>query len=405
MRKGKRLDAEFEGSVRQGALREAEHRDRQLCRAIASTALRRHGDVRRATSAFLARPFPRSSGLAPEILLVAAAQLLFMRVPPHAAVDLAVTHARQDVHARHFAGVINAVCRKLAAAPSPTKFEPADNTPPWLYDRWRKAYGDDRAAAIADAHRSEAPLDLTLRDDPRSFAASSGGDVFFGSTVRLTQWPDTVTDIPGYSEGRWWVQDAASALPVHLLGETKGARVLDLCAAPGGKTAQLALAGAEVTAVDRSEARLERLAANLRRLDLHARILAADMMTLPGEQNFDAVLLDAPCTATGTLRRHPDLPFHLDPADVARLASDQARMIRKAATFLRPGGTLVFSTCSLEAEEGEDHADALPETLVPVPLTKGEQGMHPQWINSRGQLKTTPDQGLDGFFAMRLRRV
>ncbi len=229
--------------------------------------------------------------------------------------------------------------------------------------------------------------------------------MFHGSTVRLPEGPDTVANLPGYGDGAWWVQDAASALPARLLGPVEGRKVLDLCAAPGGKTLQLAAAGADVTALDRSPARLRLLSDNLARLRLAATVVEADLFAYAPGEAFDAVLLDAPCSATGTIRRHPDLVFHLKPNDVVELAGLQSRMIARAASFLKPGGILVFGTCSLQTEEGEAHARSLPTSLRLAPIVAERDGLRPEWIDRSGVLRTRPDQGLDGFFAMRLERV
>ena len=219
-----------------------------------------------------------------------------------------------------------------------------------------------------------------------------------------------MANLPGYAEGAWWVQDAGAALPVRLFGDIAGQHVVDLCAAPGGKTAQLADAGAHVTAIDRSGRRLERLVANLKRLSLPAAAVAADAVTWRPEQPADAVLLDAPCTATGAIRRHPDVPHLKQPADVARLALIQERLLRAAIDMLRPGGMLVYCTCSLEPEEGPMQIDALLRSGAPVerrPLSAEEIDAPREWITAEGDLRTLPFHfaeydGIDGFYAARL---
>ncbi len=233
---------------------------------------------------------------------------------------------------------------------------------------------------------------------------ATGGRIFRNSTVRLDGHHAPIPALPGYAEGRWWVQDAASALPVRLLGDVSASRVLDLCAAPGGKTAQLAAAGGEVTALDRSAARLGRLEQNLARLQLTATTVLADALEYSADRYFDSVLLDAPCSGTGTIRHRPDVPFLRTPAQIAELSSLQRRLLDRAAHFVKPGGRIIFSTCSLEPEEGEAHVLDLPHGTELVPLEAGDQGIDPQWIDARGCLRTRPSQGLDGFFAMRLER-
>ena len=255
------------------------------------------------------------------------------------------------------------------------------------------------------SHVTEPPLDVTVPRETRAWSEKLGGTVFHDCTVRLDHNRQQVSALPGYADGHWWVQDAASALPAHLLGDIRDARVLDLCAAPGGKTAQLTAAGAAVTAVDRSAPRLRRLEHNLARLKLKAIAVLADVMDYAPDSLFDAVLLDAPCSGTGTIRRHPDLPFRRTPAEISELSSLQGRLLERAASFVKPQGCVVFSTCSLEPEEGEQHLLQLPETLTPVPLVPASSTLQPEWIDARGCLRTRPSQGLDGFFAMRLARL
>jgi 16S rRNA (cytosine967-C5)-methyltransferase len=402
------LDESFAVSAATGVLAGVAQADRNLCYAIVATTLRRHGEIEAEIGRHLTKRLPRSSGRARLILMIAAAQLLFMRVAPHAAVDTAVRLARFDLKARHFAGLINAVCRKIAAgAAAHPKLppEPFLNSPPWLSERWRRVYGDAEAAAIALSHIDEPPLDITVRSEPRAWAEKLGGRIFHDCSVRLDDNRVQVSALPGYAGGHWWVQDSASAIPARLLGDVRGKSVLDLCAAPGGKTAQFAAAGAQVTAVDRSAARLRRLEQNLARLELSATTVLADAIEYVPAHPFDAVLLDAPCSGTGTIRRHPDLPFHRTPAEIPELSSVQHGLLDRAASFVRPTGRLVFSTCSLEPEEGEEHLLRLPDGMALVPMEAGEDGLKPEWIDARGCLRTRPSQGLDGFFAMRLVRL
>ena len=407
LHRGQNLDESFAVSAATGVLAGLAPADRNLCHAIVATALRRHGEIEAEIGRHLTKRLPRSSGRARHILLIAAAQLMFMRVASHAAVDTAVRLARFDLKARHFAGLINAVCRKIAAGAAACPRLPPDpflNSPPWLAGRWRSNYGDAEAAAIALAHADEPPLDITVRSEPHIWAAKLAGRIFHDCTVRLDDKGVQVSALPGYADGQWWVQDAASAMPARLLGDVRGARVLDLCAAPGGKTLQLAAAGAEVTAVDRSPARVRRLEQNLARLQLVATAVVSDVLEYTPAGLFDAVLLDAPCSGTGTIRRHPDLPFHRTCGEIAQLSSVQRRLLHRASSFVKPGGRLVFSTCSLEPEEGEEHLQHLPDSMVLMPIEAGEDGLKSEWVDARGCLRTRPSQGLDGFFAMRLQR-
>ena len=260
-------------------------------------------------------------------------------------------------------------------------------------------------------------IDLTVKHDAAGWAQRLGGFVLPTGSVRLVDPKGAVQDLPGYDEGVWWVQDAAAAIPARLLGEVAGKRVVDLCAAPGGKTAQLAHAGAEVTAVDRSANRLDRLRQNLTRLGLTARCVETDLLQFAPGEKFDAVLLDAPCSSTGTIRRHPDVMWTKSPEEIAQLARLQARLLRHALTLVRPGGRLVFSNCSLDVAEGEevvaavlaDHPELSLEPVLPTALPGLEEAIRPD-----GTVRTTPamlamspprNGGLDGFYAAVLRSV
>lgn len=392
-------------------------RDRALARAIVATALRRHGTIAAVMAQLVERP-PRHAGPLARIMEIALAQLLFMGVPDHAAVSLAMDEIVADHNARHFRGLANAVLRRAARerdALLASHGVSSLDTPDWLWQRWVAIYGERATEDIASAHRLEPSLDISVKQDPEIWAERLGGIVLPTGTVRTVAAGD-VTALPGYDEGAWWVQDAAAALPARLLGDIAGKRVVDLCAAPGGKTAALASAGAEVTAVDISERRLGRLSANLKRLSLSAETVVADALFWNPPALVDAVLLDAPCTATGTIRRHPDVAWLKRAEDVAKLSALQARMLDHAVAMLKPGGTLVYCTCSLEPEEGEAHLDALlarqPVALQPV--VAGEVGGVSEIITSRGVIRTLPAHlqnpvarlsGLDGFFVMRLTRL
>ncbi|MGV8838806.1 MAG: RsmB/NOP family class I SAM-dependent RNA methyltransferase [Bauldia sp.] len=390
--------------------------DRALARAIVGTTLRRHGEIRTALDRLMQKPPTTRMGRLSAILDTAAAQLLFMEVADHAAVSLALELAEADPKARHFKPLANGVLRALARERDAVRAAPVDafaDTPPWLAIGWARAFGIEKAAAIAEAHRIEAPLDLTVRDDPAGWAETLGGVALPTGTVRL-EGRGRVEALPGFADGAWWVQDAAAALPARLLGDVTDKTVLDVCAAPGGKTAQLAAAGARVTALDVSAERLARVTENLARLQLAATTIAADGTTYEPAEPFDAVLIDAPCSATGTIRRHPDIPFLKRESDIASLRPIQAALLARAVAMTKPGGLIVYATCSLEPEEGEAQATAalanLPVDLVP--LVPGEfRGLAPEWI-SGGMLRTTPADapgpgvagGMDGFFAARLRR-
>jgi 16S rRNA (cytosine967-C5)-methyltransferase len=393
-------------------------RDRALARKLVGTVLRRLGTLRHLLSTALDRGFPADAPRVETILLIGAAQIFWLDVPDHAAVDLAVRLAQADRRAARYPGLVNAVLRRMARdgrAALASLDAAALDTPEWLMARWTGAFGRPTAHAIAAMHGEEPPLDLTVKQDPDGWAARLRGRVVATGTVRLVA-HGPVSLLPGYVEGAWWVQDAAAALPVRLFGEVAGRRVADLCAAPGGKTAQLAAAGARVTAVDRSPARLARLRENLARLGLAAETIEADALEWQAEP-FDAVLVDAPCSSTGTIRRHPDIPWLKREVDVAAMASLQARLLDRAVALTRPGGTLVYCTCSLEPEECEMQVSALLERtpgLVRRPLAAAEVGGQAEFVTNAGDLRTLPCHwsdpdprmaGLDGFYAARLERA
>lgn len=405
-------DALARGLALDEALERQPGGEEPLARAIAVTTFRRLGTIRRAVGERLAKGWPADPA-AGALFATGAAQILFLDIPDHAAVDLAVRLAQGNPGTRHLAPVANAVLRRLARERDRILAErdPLADMPEWLLARWRPLYGPDRVGAFAEAHRAGAPLDLTCRTDPAGWAARLGGTVLPTGSVRLTE-RTAVAALPGYEEGGWWVQDAAAALPARMLAVRPGERILDLCAAPGGKTAQLAAAGASVTALDRSESRLERLRANMDRLGLTVEVVCADALAYSAEP-FDAVLLDAPCTATGTIRRHPEIAWGKGPDDLAALAALQARLLDKAADLVRPGGRLVYCVCSLEPEEGEDQAEAFlarrPD-FSRAGCEPGELGITREFMTAAGDLRTAPDLwrpaapggrgGLDGFFAL-----
>jgi 16S rRNA (cytosine967-C5)-methyltransferase len=353
--------------------------------------------------------------------LIGAAQILWMDVPDHAAVDLSVRLVQSDRRAAKYAGLVNAVLRRCAREGEGLIDEVKSQSldlPPWLMARWNAHYGEATAHQMASAISHEPSLDLTVKSDTEQWATRLHGETLQTGTVR-TLLQGSVTMLPGFTEGHWWVQDAAAALPARLFGDIKGKSVADLCAAPGGKTAQLALSGARVTALDRSPARMARLRDNLGRLALSAEAIVADAPEWPGpsqgsSEGFDAVLVDAPCTATGTIRRHPDVAWLRQEADIAALTALQQRLLQKAVTLLRPGGTLVYCTCSLEPEEGEQAIAQLlagDSNLRRAPVASSEVAGLAEIITSEGDLRTLPCHlphadpklsGMDGFYAARL---
>jgi 16S rRNA (cytosine967-C5)-methyltransferase len=403
------FDDAFAASSAKAAFASLEFRDRAFARAIAAMALRRHGQIEDMLRRFLEKPLPAEAFEAWFILIAGAAQLAFMDVAPHAAISLAVEQAKGSRMAHRYAGLINAVLRKVSAnaAPIIAEHDAARlNVPGWLFARWSARYGEDAAERIALAHLEEPELDLSVKAEAQGWAGRLGGMVLPWGTVRLPV-KGRIEDIDGYAEGGWWVQDAAAALPALLLGDVCGKRVADLCSAPGGKTAQLAACGAQVTAVDLSTSRLRRLQENLARLDLKAEIVQADAGEWKPSERFDAILLDAPCSATGTIRRNPDIPYLKTEADIAALSAVQTRLLDRALSLLKPGGELVYSTCSLEAEEGETQIErllAMRQDIKLAPIQAGELSIPPECVTPAGMLRTLPFYagGMDGFFAARL---
>lgn len=379
------------------ALPPMEPRDRAAGHRLAAAVLRRSGTLDAVLEPLLRKAPPDPVR---QVLRIGAAGLLLLEMPPHAAVGTAVALARTCGLAP-FAGLVNAVLRKVATegkAVLETLNSPRLDTPAWLWASW----GSD-ARAIAEAHQHEAPLDLTL--GPETLAPEGGMRLPTGS-VRYPAGTH-VAIVPGFAEGRLWVQDAAAALPVVLLTPRPGERIADLCAAPGGKTAQLAAAGARVTAVERDPARLARLAENLARWRLEATLVQADVLHWTPPALFDAVLLDAPCSATGTIRRHPDVPHLKRPGDIALLCDAQDRLLAAGGRMLRPGGRLIYAVCSLQPEEGAARLAAFG--LRHDPFRKAELPGLPEAITAAGCLRTHPGMwpewgGMDGFFAARLLR-
>lgn len=412
---GRGLDEALAAAAQHPRFTALDVRDKALARSIVIVSLRRLGTLRRLLGRLLDKGLPKKSGQLEWILVATAAQILFLDVPDHAAVNACVQAVRLDPASQPFAALANAVARNVARGrDDPDSQDPFVDTPGWLATRWRKTYGDATAAAIAAANRAEVPLDVTVRSDPEGWAQRLDGDVLATGSVRLrTHMP--VPELPGYADGQWWVQDAAAALPARLLKAEAGERVVDLCAAPGGKTAQLCATGAVVTAVDRSAERLKRFAVNMDRLGFSAETEVADVAAYTA-QPFDAVLLDAPCSATGTMRRHPDVGWIKRASDIPVLAALQSRMLDRAAALLRPGGRLVYCTCSIEPEEGEAQITALlrrnPD-LARSPVLLAEVSGLAESLTPLGELRTLPCHparldppivGLDGFYAARLVR-
>jgi len=384
-------------------------RDAGFARALASQTLRHLGVLEAVLRTFLQKPLaPHKAGAASEILLLGACELLILKVAPHAAVDAANQLAAKDNKAVHFKPLINAVLRR-ASREGESVLSGLDrerlSAPDWLWQRWTAQYGGTTARAIAAAHLREAPLDIVV-----TAGAHPDSKPLFGQARRLSA-QGRIEDLPGFAEGNWWVQDAAATLPALLLGDVAGKRVLDLCAAPGGKTMQLAARGAKVTAVEIDPTRAARIRENLARTKLSAEIIESDVHDV--KATAPLVLLDAPCTATGTIRRHPDLPWIKGAADATVSAAAAYEILESAAAMVEPGGLLVFAVCSLEREESEEQIAAFlaahPE-FARAPVSADELFGHSEWITPDGDLRTLPCHlsdkgGMDGFYAARLKRA
>ena len=401
------------------AFRNLDPADQALVRAMLQATLRHLPIIEAVLARLVDRPLPQGARALHHVLHIAVAQILYLDVPDHAAVDLAVEQASGDPRNRRFAALVNAVLRRLIREKDVLLQEVEENTtnaPPWFADRLQAAYGDS-AAPILAAHAVPPAIDLTAKSNPQDWAERLGGILLPTGTIRLPAVPGPIPGLPGFAAGEWWVQDAAAAIPARLFGDVCGKRVADLCAAPGGKTAQLAHAGARVTAVDLSRNRLRRLDENLQRLGLEADRIEANCLDWHPETPFDAVLLDAPCSSTGTVRRHPDIPWTKGPEDIDKLAALQERLLRHAVTLVRPGGTIVFSNCSLFPAEGEDMVQRVLDTEPALQRHAVDPADWPGLeaaITARGEVRTTPAMlphadarlaGMDGFFASVLTRL
>ncbi|HAJ83647.1 MAG TPA: 16S rRNA methyltransferase [Rhodobacteraceae bacterium] len=382
--------------------------DRARTQRLATHTLRHVGRADRALRPHLAK-LPAVEVL--NILRLGVVEIVGLGAPAHAVVNDLVSICASTGQTRPYKGLVNAVLRK-AVADVTGKWDksPVQMLPKWLRNPLREAYGNGTIMAMETAHMRGAQVDLTVTADPQAWAESLGGTVLPNGSVRLDHMGQ-ISALAGFDDGKWWVQDAAASWPAAWLALKSGETVLDVCAAPGGKTMQMALSGAEVTALDISAKRMERVAENLTRTKLEADLVVANVLDWQDARQFDAVLLDAPCSATGTIRRHPDLPFAKDGTGITELIRLQAEMLSAAAKRVRPGGRLVFCTCSLIPDEGEVHAenfldahkDFVVDTMVP-------EGMEPEWRTQEGGYRLRPDYwadrgGMDGFYIIRMNRT
>ncbi len=406
---GRTFDEAFAGHSKLELL---EPRDRAFARLLVTTVLRRRGQIDEAVDRYVKKaPDPKVRN----ILRLGAAQLMFLETPVHAAVGETVELA--GGRAKYAQGLVNAVLRRLANELSGIEKRQDAlrlNLPDWLWESWTKAYGEDVTRAIVKAQLAEPPLDITVKDVPDLWAKKLEGRVIGKQSIRRPAGAGgLIEELAGYEQGAWWVQDVAASLPARLLGPLEGRHVIDLCAAPGGKAAQLAAAGARVTSIEASEKRAERLRENLERLKLNAEAIVADATEWRAPEPAVLALLDAPCTATGTIRRHPDIAWQKTPEDVTRMAELQEKLVRTAIDMLVPGGILVYAVCSLQPEEGEGLIKKVLKAGLPlarVPIAAEELFGLPVEVTDLGEVRTLPshlvDQGgMDGFFIARLQRV
>lgn len=394
----------------------ADGRDRALANRLITTALRRQGQLNFIIHALLDKGMPGKSGSFEAVLRLSLAQLVFLPdLGAHSALFLAVEAIKRDPKARHLSGLMNAVLRSAQA--NSAKFGMLSDDlliPDTFGDTWLDAYGEEAISGFSRALLAGAPLDLTLKTDDAGLIDALGAQPIMADTVRIEQRDRPVEALPGYDSGDWWVQDAASAIPARLLGAKAGGRVLDLCAAPGGKTAQLIKAGYTVTALDSDANRMARLQDNLKRLNYEAETVVADAANFAPVSAFDGVLLDAPCSATGTFRRHPEVIWHRSANDVAGRVRLQRALLANAFRCIEPDGVLVYCVCSLEPAEGEEQVDWALDSLPGLelwPVAPDEMPGLESAVTARGLVRTHPgmapgghEGGMDGFFVARFRR-
>ena len=391
--------------------RALEGRDRAFVRLIAAITFRRMGQIEAALKPFIRQRPPK---LVYAALQTAAAQILYLGTPAHAAVGETVAMLKSRGSSKGFANMANAVLRNVVdKGPNLAGAQPPKvNIPGWIRGEWERAYGRQAGRKMSTQLMKDPVLDVSVKANVSDWAVKLGGEVIAAQSVRLGKIGD-VTALEGFKSGDWWAQDVAASLPVQLLGDVSGKRVLDMCAAPGGKTMQLVAKGAIVTALDKSESRLERVKENLDRTKLSANIICADALEWAPEGDLhDIVLLDAPCSATGTFRRHPDVLYNRSPKDVANLVRLQDKLLAKAAEFVRPGGTLLYCTCSLMPKEGQPRIDIFLQNLPDfrlIPILDVPSLALPQEAFSEGSLRSLPyyledKGGMDGFFIARLER-
>ena len=389
--------------------------DRGFAWAIAATVLKRKGQIDALLEKYLKHSLPQRARGVEFILRIGIGELLFLKNSPHAVVSTAQEVAKTEKGLTKYTGLINALLRRVSREGESLlekEIFPILNIPEWIDDRWQQNYGSDEVQRIANAITEEAALDITVKSDPKLWAERLGGTILPTGSIRVKT-SEKINDLAGYQDGEWWVQDAATALPVRLLGDIQGQRVLDLCAAPGGKTLQLVTSGAKVTAVDVSSSRLKRFYENISRVGAKVEVVNEDILKWEPDLKWPVIILDAPCSSTGTVRRHPDVFYLKSEHDISELATLQKNFLAKAIDWLEPNGTLLYCTCSLEPEEGKDLiADFLSgqRNFKAVQFDAARIGNQDQFITADGALTTLPSHwpklgGLDGFFAQAIQKI
>ncbi len=393
--KNQTIDHVFESVLKENSF---DKRDKSFLRLLTTTTIRRIRQIDHLILQALSKPLPKRAQTTMDILRLGTSQLLFLKIPPHAAIYTSVELAKSS-NQSFYSGLINGVLRTLVQNGENwiTKQDEAIlNTPKWLWNEWIRQYGKENTYQIALANLTEPSFDITVKDNPEKWAQKLNGLLTETGSIRLKSFSQPQT-MPGFKEGQWWVQNAGAALAVHAFHNICGKKVADFCAAPGGKTAQLIMRGANVDAFDISINRMNRVKENLSRLQLNAHLIIGDVNKCPGADVYDAILIDAPCSATGTIRRHPELTLHKTPQDITNLSQIQNTLLHTAYRLLKPNGELVYCTCSLQQQEGEHRISAVTNLFDILPILS-------PFSTPQGFIRTFPFQDMDGFFIAHLRK-
>ena len=376
-------------------------REKSFVRMLVTTCLRRMGQIDFVLKQLIEKPLPKKANAVQDILRLAVCQILFMKTPVHAAVSMAVDLSKNptlNFYTKLINGTLRNLCRNIE------KFQniPEElNTPQWLLDSWIKSYGEKTAKEIVSANLTQPNTFVSVKENPSLWAQKLNGKENETGSVELPE-NAYIPDLDGFADGAWWVQDAAAAMPVLLFDDLKGKKVADFCAAPGGKTASLITRGAMVDAFDISEKRMKRVEENLKRLHYKANLFVQDANKIDGENIYDAILIDAPCSATGTIRRHPDLYFHRTPDDISKLNQAQLKLLKTAHRLLKKDGQVVYCTCSLQQEEGEKIIAAVSKLFTVCPIKNPKLK---KYVGKDGFIRTFPFQNKDGFFMALLQKI